>query len=959
MRVSAFWATTSAPALVLLGLLQAAVAHASRHANDPNHGSVTIAPPDVCEFRTINYITHTLPQQCFRTSWTGPTPTTAPATAADDSSTVRPAPAPAEASATDVPAASQENAAGAQDQRHDDGNEELAATSFMSFEEWKEMMLRKSGQDPAHIKAHRPRERETKDRDAPHTDSDSFGEEGEISLDFDALAEKVSEITSSAGQAVPQSTQQPKDEPVLYDDGKTQYYRSKDAGKTCKERFSYASFDAGATILKTSPGAKNAKAILVENKDSYMLLECRAKNKFVIVELSDDILVDTVVLANFEFFSSMIRKFRVSVSDRYPVKMDKWVHLGTFEARNSRDIQAFLIEHPQIYTKYIRIEFLSHWGNEFYCPISLLRVHGTRMLDTWKEPAHDDEPEQIEGAAPEPANETHQVAEPPSTEKPAVAQEEPVNYAVTETGLSPWQPMFPTNLSLDICELYGSATTDPTSIDASSGEPPKQPGGAPEAAAARPSAGSGSEDSGRSGSSSDQTSHEVPVHGQPGGTSGHAASAPPHSGVNATAAHTGQRHSDVKHHAGDNTTATTTSRNKTTTTASSATASPTVQESFFKTVSKRLQLLESNTSLSLQYIEQQSRFLQEVLSKLERKQITRVDTFLDALNKTVLSELHSVRTQYDQIWQSTVIALETQREQSQREIVALTSRLNVLADEVVFQKRMAILQSVLLLACLVLVIFSRGGLGAIDNASFSFPPATTSYRRYGGYGYGHARSDSGASSPRDPRLQQQQSSSSLAASALPRHLYAAGSSTSYKDKSLPLTPPSEYSRESTPAAATSRHRTRSPEASSLYEGMDGGEADTPPQRRRRWRSTTPGSVGAEEVMSPRSRVQSPLSYVSSPGPDDGEEEEEEEEEGVEMEEEEEGVVPSVEVDGDEDGDEEKEEELAQSPIRVRKRQQQQQQRPSSSPSPSPSLRTQPSQQELLQKPLPALPQDPS
>jgi hypothetical protein len=70
--------------------------------------------------------------------------------------------------------------------------------------------------------------------------------------------------------------------------------------------------------------------------------------------------------------------------------------------------------------------------------------------------------------------------------------------------------------------------------------------------------------------------------------------------------------------------------------------------------------------------------------------------------------MRNVREQYEQIWQSTVLALESQREQSERDIVALSTRLNLLADEVVFQKRMAIVQAILLLSCLFLVIFSRG-----------------------------------------------------------------------------------------------------------------------------------------------------------------------------------------------------------------------------------------------------------
>lgn len=89
-----------------------------------------------------------------------------------------------------------------------------------------------------------------------------------------------------------------------------------------------------------------------------------------------------------------------------------------------------------------------------------------------------------------------------------------------------------------------------------------------------------------------------------------------------------------------------------------------------------------------------------------------MDAFLGELNRTVLVELRDARSQCDAIWQSTVIALESQREQAERELVALGERLGVLADEVVFQKRMAIAQSALLLVCLVLVIFSsRGGGG--------------------------------------------------------------------------------------------------------------------------------------------------------------------------------------------------------------------------------------------------------
>jgi hypothetical protein len=711
--------------------------------------------------------------------------------------------------------------------------EDLATSSFMSFEEWKEMMLRKSGQDPAVIKGHKSQKEQKAHRDSGdgHADLDSLGDDGEISIDFGALSDKVSELTAARSDGpTPEASVEVREEQVLLDDGKMQYYRSKDAGTTCKERFSYSSFDAGSTIKKTSPGAKNAKSILVENKDSYMLMECHTKNKFVIVELSDDILVDTVVLANFEFFSSMIRKFRVSVSDRYPVKLDKWVELGTFEARNSRDIQAFMIEHPQIYTKYIRIEFLTHYGNEYYCPVSLLRVHGTRMLDSWKEPDTIDEPEPAPEIAPEPVSQqgTEDVGQEETeiavtTSEPASAVRANITAALQEPSqlpshvdVSPWLHILENATRIDMCVVDSPVTDSPTPVtssaepvggsssssvagrQASTPPPSSTPSQASQTRVSTPATTVTERSPASKTITSSTSSSVVPPTESP--------ASPKTSTANANAKQQQPSHkanvteplaSPVKSPPSNPSSSATQASPKVKTSVSSAPpASPTVQESFFKAVTKRLQHLESNTSLSMQYIEEQSRFLQEALQKMEKRQISRVDAFLDSLNNTVFTELRNVGAQYDQIWQSTVIALESQRDQSQRETVALSERLSLLADEVVFQKRMAILQSVLLLAALVLVIFSRGYyvnnpsgdmLGHQSRLSFqshnyrdsvSAPALVDSPPRHLGDDL-DPDADYSVGSP-SPKLQDSVSSR--------RRLSRTGS---YNDKVLPLTPDSK------------------------------------------------------------------------------------------------------------------------------------------------------------------------
>jgi hypothetical protein len=113
-------------------------------------------------------------------------------------------------------------------------------------------------------------------------------------------------------------------------------YDTSDLSKL-KERFNYASIDCGANVLKANKEAKGTSAILSESKDSYLLNHCSVEN-YVIVELCYPILVDTVVLANFEFFASTFKDIRMSISKWYPPKED-WKVIGEYRAKNSRELQ--------------------------------------------------------------------------------------------------------------------------------------------------------------------------------------------------------------------------------------------------------------------------------------------------------------------------------------------------------------------------------------------------------------------------------------------------------------------------------------------------------------------------------------------------------------------------------------------------------------------------------------------
>lgn len=672
-----------------------------------SYASISSVPPvSTCRSKEINYITHTLPQQCLKSRpTTPPGATAANATAsvegrhsASDSATTVSDAAGADGTAvqttstsTQSPASSGESgeaspmgsqsAAGsvqpsataaqsgsqplAEPEAEAEADSPLDNANFLSFEEWKKQNLAKAGQSPENVGQGRGTAGVQGRKPRPvniNNELDFLGEDTEIELDFGFgnKADRAAALSASGDVA----------KEVAEDDAArelSQRPRSKDAGKTCKERFNYASFDCAATVLKTNSQCKSSSSLLVENKDSYMLNECAAENKFVIVELCDDILVDTIVLANFEFFSSMFRQFRVSVSDRYPVKLERWKELGTFEARNSRDIQAFLVENPLIWARYLRIEFLSHYGNEFYCPVSLLRVHGTTMMEEFRhqeEAARGDddmdevmESEEIQAMPAIQPDAQEPVPIEVSPAEPLKAAEPTVLSDATSGGAGESTLTESTNQDVHTAPTADDRLTSEdstTSVNDGVAEGGTNQTNSQPASTITPSGGPDSVDSppGNVHTSHNQTGAEKPEHaptstdssqadtGNSGGSSQDATTAP-----TVTSTESDQKPTppakDGSNVAADGTSTRSgqSGEGTKTSTTQPQNAVPTTQESFFKSIHKRLQMLESNSTLSLQYIEDQSRILRDAFSKVEKRQLGKTEKFLDQLNSTVMAEL--------------------------------------------------------------------------------------------------------------------------------------------------------------------------------------------------------------------------------------------------------------------------------------------------------------------------------
>jgi hypothetical protein len=90
-------------------------------------------------------------------------------------------------------------------------------------------------------------------------------------------------------------------------------------------------------VLAWPPEMKKAKKVLNDDEDAYMMVPVGAA-KWVDVQLSEDIMIDSFQLLNRELYSSPIREFHLLGANKYPA-VAQWTHLGRFEMQPHRTPQ--------------------------------------------------------------------------------------------------------------------------------------------------------------------------------------------------------------------------------------------------------------------------------------------------------------------------------------------------------------------------------------------------------------------------------------------------------------------------------------------------------------------------------------------------------------------------------------------------------------------------------------------
>lgn len=510
-----------------------------------------------------------------------------------------------------------------------------------------------------------------------------------------------------------------------------------------KHRWNYASLDCAAAVHKANPSAKFPSAILSDKKDKYMLSPCPAaicaesrctEAQFVVVELCQHIRIDTLVLGNLEFFSSMFKRFEVRVASSLNAPEENWHLLGSFRARNVRGLQVFRLEHiPSAYFRYMRIDFTEHYGSEHYCPVSVLRVYGrNEREDADEEMAQEEEEDTdtdtvpvLESVQQPPALELPQQSEPGAHESDhedaSSMCQAPHKYTLAKLpprhlrkapglvhvncdifschslcALEPFPGVMPrmsrrvsgaalvdaasTTPNASTCTdvphnvrlqvVVGNASTDGTI-------PPLDKGLLDELHTQGEMAGGGP-------CTSCTTKNESGSNGNPPSAFATGTSGELHGTANGTtrAAKSGSRMSR----------------------SNNSTLGGT--ESIYRTITKRLTALESNTSLSMQYLQLSSQVLRDKLTYLEHLQEKKLAQLVVS-NAQQLTELHKRQSEE---MRYTRVAFETQNQRMETERAALLLKIERMTHDMRLEKRWSVMQLVLLLCLLAFMAMTRNAL---------------------------------------------------------------------------------------------------------------------------------------------------------------------------------------------------------------------------------------------------------
>ncbi|WVR06896.1 hypothetical protein IAU60_003932 [Kwoniella sp. DSM 27419] len=450
-------------------------------------------------------------------------------------------------------------------------------------------------------------------------------------------------------------------------------------------RYNYASPDCSARIHSSSPQTQHASSLLHKSRDRYMLTPCKAKEHWVVVELCDEIRVEALEVAVWEFFSGVVREVKVSVGgedeedqednveDGGSGKSSRWTEVGSFIGRNIRGAQTFTLSQPTSFHRFIRLDFPTYYGTEYYCPVSQLKVYGMNQMEAFKWEQKRSSASNKEKDRDRGLNRDREAEERRARERERKEREEREKQQIRENELDALERLLHEQAGRTVSDVLTetallSRLTESVSTASPSSLTP--------ASSIRSTTSGSPLASDRSSSSVDETANST---------------------VNISSA------SAISPVSSSTSKVTTEPPSSSTTYSRSSPPKSDSSESIYAFIIRRLNALEGNSTLVARYIEEQAKVMRQMLGRVERNW----DEWKAEWDDEERSRWEQERMRQEDRLGRVVSQFEQQRLALEVERHAIQTQLRVLADELGYERRRGLAQLFIMFIIIILGVATR------------------------------------------------------------------------------------------------------------------------------------------------------------------------------------------------------------------------------------------------------------
>jgi hypothetical protein len=128
----------------------------------------------------------------------------------------------------------------------------------------------------------------------------------------------------------------------------------------------------------------------------------------------------------------------------------------------------------------------------------------------------------------------------------------------------------------------------------------------------------------------------------------------------------------------------------------------------------RILNLEQNATLSQRYLDDQNRMLNEVFETMEQKHREQLLQLVGQLNSTASLRIDTMKRRYERLYRMTARELEMTKNETAKELQELSHKLHIMADQVVFEKRLSLIQLILLISLFLFTAANKGTLSTLS-----------------------------------------------------------------------------------------------------------------------------------------------------------------------------------------------------------------------------------------------------